>query len=29
MKIRKIKKYKLVTEDFFDDENLNDVFVTK
>lgn len=27
MKIRKIKKYSLVTEDFFDDENLNDVVV--
>ena len=27
MKIRKIKKYTLLTEDFFDDENLNDVVV--
>ena len=27
MEIRKIKKYTLLTEDFFDDENLNDVVV--
>ena len=25
--MRKIKKYTLLTEDFFDDENLNDVVI--